>query len=272
MLAQEDAARYLLGRGLLGPEAVVDGDLGFGTSRAAIAISAWRRAMVSATCSAGAQPDAVHTVAQEASVYQRLAEVGDEIVPYVPRFRGYDAAARVLALELVRDAEDLRTFHVRTGRFSAGPAAALGRALGTLHRLTAQPQVLAPASAPWILWVHRPDARVFRDIGPAGLELIRIVQGATGFAQALERLREGWSTGALVHGDVKWDNCLVISRDDGGEEIRSSIGRRRRQVIHVGISVRHSVIIRASGCTRSRLLGWPHRSASRSWRHIRWTR
>jgi hypothetical protein len=127
----------------------------------------------------------------------------------------------MLVLELVPDAEDLRTLHLRTGHFSAGPAVIIGSALGLLHSQTRLPVAQPlPAAAPWVLWVHRPDARVFRDVSAAALELIRIVQGAAGFPQALDGLRAEWRQEALVHGDVKWDNCLVSYGEDGSEQVR----------------------------------------------------
>lgn len=212
---------YLLDHGFVGPEAVVDGGL---TIRDVSSRNCnFRVETHDGTCyllKQGLTPDAVRTVAQEASVYQHLVGIGGALAACVPRFYGYDVDAGVLALELVPGAEDLRAFHLRTGQFSAGPAASLGRALGTLHRATATTTAVAPAAAPWILRVDRPGAQVFRDISAAGLELITVVQGAAGFPAALDRVREAWSLGALIHGDVKWDNCLVISRDDGREEIR----------------------------------------------------
>jgi aminoglycoside phosphotransferase (APT) family kinase protein len=222
VLAQEDVARYLLDRELLGPEAVLDGGLAIRD-----ASSRNRNFRVETSVGPcyllkqGLSPEAASSVAHEASVYARLAREGDTLVAYVPAFCGYDAVEGVLALELVRDAEDLRSHHLRSGRFPAGPAAAVGSALGALHRSTAAPGgAAAGAAAPWILSVHRPDARVFRDISAAALELIRIVQGAAGFPAALDRVRSAAFGAALVHGDVKWDNCLVRSRDDGEQEIR----------------------------------------------------
>jgi aminoglycoside phosphotransferase (APT) family kinase protein len=222
LLAQEDVARYLLDRELVGPEAVLDGGLAIRD------VSSRNRNFRVETSTGpcyllkqGLSPDAVSSVAHEASVYARLAREGDALTPYVPGFCGYDPVEGVLALELVRDAEDLRSHHVRSGRFSARAAAAVGSALGSLHRGTAATAgAAAAAPAPWILSVHRPDARVFRDISAAGLELIRIVQGAAGFPAALDRVRSTTFAAALVHGDVKWDNCLVRSREDGEQEVR----------------------------------------------------
>jgi len=50
--------------------------------------------------------------------------------------------------------------------------------------------------------------------------VIRIVQGAAGFAESLESLRRDCRTEALVHGDVKWDNCLILAGAGADEELR----------------------------------------------------
>lgn len=222
MLAQEDVARYLLTRRLLGPEAVVDGDLQI--SDVSSRNRNFRVETRDGPCyllKQGTTAEAVATVAHEASVYGRLAAAEPTLIVHLPRFCGYDPADGVLVLELVRDAEDLRSRHLGAGIFSVNPAALLGSALGTLHRTTrGLDRSGLQAGTPWVLWAHRPDSRLFRDVSAAGLELIRIVQGSEGFPQALERLRTQWRTDTLVHGDVKWDNCLVSSREDGAEDLR----------------------------------------------------
>ncbi len=222
MLAQEDVAQYLLDRGLLGPEAVLDGDLAIrDASSRNRNFRVETREGPGYMLKQGLTQEAVATVAHEAGVYHRLSDRGHALNGHIPRFCGYDPTSGVLALELVRDAEDLRTLHLRTGQFSAGPSAILGSALGQLHSATAIPAAEpTPAMAPWILWVHQPDARVFRDISAAGLELVRIVQSSAGFPGALDDLRADWTPSALTHGDVKWDNCLVTSGEDGSEELR----------------------------------------------------
>jgi hypothetical protein len=222
VLAQEDVARYLLARRLVGPEAVVDGDLAVSdVSSRNRTYRVHSRGGPGYVLKQGVTADAVATVANEANVYERLVRTQSGVIEHLPRFFGYDPAHGVLVLELVQQAEDLRTMQLRTGHFSAGPAALLGGALGALHRATetAESGPLTPG-VPWVLWLHRPDARLFRDVSSAGLELIRIVQGAAGFSDGFERLRQTCRIGALVHGDVKWDNCLVTSSTNGREELK----------------------------------------------------
>ena len=224
MLDQEDVARYLLDRGLLGTEALLDGDL------AITDVSSRNRNFRVETrdgpgylLKQGMTPEAAATVAHEAGVYQQLGAAETSCAGTFPaitdmtRTRGARAGAG-------RDAHSLRTLHLSSSSISAGPAAILGSALGALH-LATRTQVPAvagavPTAAPWVLWVHRPDARVFRDVSAAALDLIRIVQGAPGFGEALDGLRERWRPETLIHGDVKWDNCLVRRLDNGVEELR----------------------------------------------------
>ena len=165
----------------------------------------------------GIGPLAASTVAHEARVYAALTAQGNGLSSWLAPFHGYDEARGVLALGLVADGRDLRAHQLRTGRFSAELAAALGRALGCLHRDTALPQPGAdPQRAPWVLSLHRPDLSVFRDASAAGIELIKTVQRAAGFAEQLDALREGWLVASLVHHDVKWDNCIVFARGASG--------------------------------------------------------
>jgi Ser/Thr protein kinase RdoA (MazF antagonist) len=222
VLAQEDVARYLLERGLLGPEALLDGDLAI--RDASSRNRNFRVETRDGPCyllKQGMTQEAAAMVAHEAAVYQRLVQQAGASSAHLPGFHGYDHERGVLVLELVRNARDLRSLHLSASSLSAGPAAILGSALGALHRSTHSPAPApAPMAAPWVLWVHRPDARVFRDVSAAALELIRVLQGADGFAEALDRVRNRWRQEAFIHGDVKWDNCLVSLPDDGGEELR----------------------------------------------------
>ena len=222
VIDQHEVAQYLLERSLLDPAAVLDGELAIrDASSRNRNYRVETRGGPSYLLKQPAADDAIWTVANEAGVYHRLTEAGDPMAPHLPRFYGYDAEARVLVLELLDGAEDLRSFHARTGSFAVGPAALVGSALGVLHRTTGTSVGAASSDgAAWVLSIHRPDARLFRDVSAAGLELIRVIQGAAGFPDALDRLREDWLAMALVHGDVKWDNFLRTTRADGGEEVR----------------------------------------------------
>lgn len=208
MLGQEEVTGYLLRRGLLAAEAVVDGtvvvrELSSRNRNFAVEVEGGRSYLLKQGRSAGGAA----TVAREAAVFEELLERGNELARALPEVVGYDPEAKVLTLELVREAEDLRTRQLRLEAFPAALGEELGRALGTLHR--EMRATFPPAPTPWVLSIHRPDASVFRDSSAANLELIGIVQNAEGLGERLDQLREGWRVETLIHQDAKWENCLV---------------------------------------------------------------
>jgi len=220
MLSHADVPAWLVARGLLDNDAVLDGDL------VVRDVSSRNRNYRVETNGArgyllkqGLGDEAAATVANEASVYQALG-AEPALAAILPRLHHYDADERVLVLELVSDGQDLRVYHSATGRFSAGPSAALGTALGALHRATRRQATPLPAAAAWALSLSEPPLAILRDISAAGIELLRVVQSAPGLAEALAGLRQTWLPEAIVHGDVKWENCLVTDADGPAEGVR----------------------------------------------------
>ena len=221
MLTQRDAARYLLDRKLLSPRDVLDNGLvvrDASSRNRNFRVETEDGPSFLLKQAIGAETEA--SLRNEASVYAHLRTVDEGLASYLPRLYGYDADENLLVLELVRDAVDLRAHHTASGHFSVGPAAALGTALGTLHRLTHRGVDAAPQYAAWILSVHRPSTTIFREASGASLELVRIVQGAPGFSESLDRARAAWRVEALVHADVKWDNLLVTVQESGDEALK----------------------------------------------------
>jgi phosphotransferase family enzyme len=176
-----------------------------------------RRRGVSYLVKQGLGPNGIATVAHEAAIYQALSGLGAAVERHLPRFYGYDPVERMLIVELVRNSEGLASYHLRLGRFPSRVAAALGDALGALHRLTwrGSDAKIPPSPPPWILSVHRPDLGVFRDSSAATIELIKIVQQAADFGLHLDGLRAEWHAQALIHQDVKSDNVIVCPPSQG---------------------------------------------------------
>jgi hypothetical protein len=55
---------------------------------------------------------------------------------------------------------------------------------------------------------------------PAGGELLQLVQ-RSGVDLTLRRMRESWRADTLIHGDIKWENCLVICSDASRTDVRA---------------------------------------------------
>jgi aminoglycoside phosphotransferase (APT) family kinase protein len=164
-------------------------------------------------------------------VYQLLQSSprsGEQLRRYLPSCYSYDSEEALLVVELLRDAQDFREYHSRLGYFSSKLATVTGHALSSLHRLPKMPVTLGAKSVfsgrmPWVLSLHRPGLRLLRDISSANIELIRIIQASQEFRQMLDELRQAWRADALIHNDIKWDNCLVYAPSDSKRRTRVKI-------------------------------------------------
>jgi aminoglycoside phosphotransferase (APT) family kinase protein len=219
MLNHRDVAGYLVHRGLLSAEDIVDREVVVrDASSRNHNFKVQRGTGDSYLLKQGIGAEGAATVAHEAAMYQMLSGVDGSLLDHVPRFFGYDAEEGVLAVELVAGGEDLRRYHLRHGGIPEPMAASMGRALGRLHRLTGGSSQRAPEHAPWILSIHRPDVAIFRDASSASLDLIKLVQGQEGFGHLLHELRETWHLDALIHYDVKWDNFIGAPQPHSGQD------------------------------------------------------
>jgi len=221
MLTTRQVVEYLLEHKLLDPALLVAGELKV--------IDASRRNLVfKVICAQGPSylvkqgntPDTIATVEHEATVYRLLHSehnIGaSSLSEYIPLFYAYDRNEYLLILELQRDAEDIREYHVHKHRFSKTLGASMGTVLATLHsspglrtedyRLSSFPQ-----HVPWALAIHRPPVAIFKEVSAANLQLIKIVQGCPEFCACLDGLRHDWRADRLIHRDIKLENWIVVS-------------------------------------------------------------
>jgi hypothetical protein len=216
MLNYAEAVTYLVGRRLLDCSSVVDDDLTI------VDISAknynFRISGRSCTGFVLKQTRSVHevdTIAREGAVYDFLTSgaAGQDICRYLVKCYGYDRIHRVLVLELAEKSRPLSEHQLRTGKFSKGIAGEIGRALAILHRGTAsRPGIGLTGLPPWVLSIHTPPLSTLREISGGNLELLRIIQGSNTFCHLLTNLQMKWCFNSVIHGDIKSNNCIVLSR------------------------------------------------------------
>jgi hypothetical protein len=231
MLEQGEVASYLLERKLVSAESIVAGDLQIvDVSRRNRNYKVISERGPSYLLKQGISAEGMATLAHEAAVYRLFdaASRTDRLHRYLPRCYGYDAEAHILVLQLLPSACDLREHHVRCGRFSNAIAGALGDALGALRQLKivyekrAGSEDRTPQQPPWALSIHRTGLSMFQRMSSASIEFLRMAQQCPDFCERLDRLRQGWREEALIHYDMKWDNCVVSQSD-----------RRRRSKIKI---------------------------------------
>ena len=223
MLDVADVAPYLTGKGLLGARAVVDGRL------RVVDVSRRNRVfLVTADdepCYVVKLPDEPGDsgVEHEAAVLDRLRSAGGDgcLSSFLPIPVLYDAAQNALVLEVPPDARDLRQQHVR-GRFSPTLARETGKGLAVLHSVASA--VLDGLQAPdprGLLAVHSPDLHAARTLTAAGVDLVRMIQGSDELCRELDELLACHRDECVIHGDMRWDNCLALSR--GGSSRRTRV-------------------------------------------------
>lgn len=226
LLSTQNAAFYLMERGFLPPAAVVDGDvMTVEASRRNKNLKVLRAEGPSLFLKQAGQwdPQSVGTLRVEAAVYQLAAPEAPfaALRPLLPRFHGFDPDRTVLVLEALPGAESLHARQLRENGLSPALGRALGAALGTVHRElpAGRAAELAPpgtfrAQPPWILSAAEMAGQPMHGMSAAGLQLFQVIQRYPEFPPLLAGLRAGWQVESLIHGDVKWDNFLVLP--DGG--------------------------------------------------------
>jgi Phosphotransferase enzyme family len=158
--------------------------------------------------------DRALTVAHEAATYATFTDNTSECRWLAP-FHGYDEDAAILVLGLLVQARTLREHVTATGRASQVVAASLGRELADIHSRSPLMRHGRGASPyerpPWILQLACPDASVLDTSSAAALQLIRLVQSSDALCASIDEMRDDWRSDTFVHGDLRWDNCLVTT-------------------------------------------------------------
>jgi hypothetical protein len=221
MNAKHELVRYLLERGLLSHAAVVDGDV-------TVVERARRHTNFTLLRRNGPglfikqmrpdQHNSAQTLQKEAALYGVIG--GDPafaaIDALMPRFHAYDPEAHLLIVELLAGAEDVNEHHARVASFPLETARLLGAALAkyqleSRRDLATRPSgVMFPRTPPWILSFHTFPPNSMQMSGANG-QFASILRGSTEFAQSLDELRAAWRYETLIHGDMKFENCMLTA-------------------------------------------------------------
>jgi len=237
IITKENIAHYLLSRGLLTFDSVVDGDL-----VVVEATSRNRNFKVIRRESPGYfvkqaktfEPQAVETLRYEMSCYW-LSKNDPDFAPLaklMPRFYDSDPVRHALVIELLPEGGSLADYHRQLGSFPADVGVQMGRILGTYQReMGRRLRDGAKTGAfarrvPWILSLHQTSADLFGQLSAANTQILSIVQKYPDFQQTLDGLRQRWRYDSLIHGDIKWDNLHVTPDGDPGAEGQAKIKLR----------------------------------------------
>lgn len=161
--------------------------------------------------------DGARTLENEWIVLRALSDLVPAIAPSP---RSYDPEAGVLVVDAVVRSRTLAEHFARTRRISLRLTGSARRALVQLHKLT--PRRLDPDSAAqiatdaaWPLAMHHVDIDAFTTYSAATIQLLGILQGQPAVCNALDQAAARWEPRSLLHGDLKWDNIVVVPHGRG---------------------------------------------------------
>ncbi|HEX8720598.1 MAG TPA: phosphotransferase, partial [Pyrinomonadaceae bacterium] len=245
IITRENIAHYLLGRGLLSFESVVDGDLMVVESS-----SRNRNFKVIRRDAPGYflkqvktfEPQAVETLRYETACYW-LSQHDPDFEPLaalMPKFYDSDPARHALVIELLPEGGSLSDYHWQLGAFPVEVGVQLGRILGTYQREMGRRLREGAKSAafarrvPWILSLHQLNKSLFGQLSAANAQVLNIVQTYPDFQQTLDRMRQGWRFDSLIHGDIKWDN-IHVTAGGGGKSEGAGVGERKDEAPDISL-------------------------------------
>ncbi|HGG58140.1 MAG TPA: hypothetical protein ENK31_10125 [Nannocystis exedens] len=174
------------------------------------------------------EEDGDKTLRREALCYWRADDDPQlaKLARLMPRFVDYDAERRVLVVELVGEAETLyqhflrdRAFTPEIGELLADGLSVYQSELGRRLRGEVDDETF-PGKLPW-LFTATDEPEWFRGwFGEAGANLLGWFCKHDDFRATVHRVAGRWRRDTLIHGDLKWDNCLLARDRDGGQSLR----------------------------------------------------
>lgn len=226
-LTAYNVPHYLLHKGLITPESVVDGDFTLaeaGRRNRNFKVLRRKEPGLFLKQIKTTEPQAIMTLQREADFYRHVHTDSKyaAIRRLIPEFVHYEPSRYALTLKLTVDAESMNEQHLREQAFPESTARLLGAALATVHSHGAAflndplARSVFPYQVPWPLTLDQTGFAALDNFGPIGSQVAAAMRQLGTLQPRLSALRSEWQYDSLIHGDMKWDNCLVKRPTPGG--------------------------------------------------------
>jgi len=231
LLTATSVVPYLLDQGLVSARAVVEGKL-----EVSVLDRRNRSFFVRDGVNGGIflkqarnpDPTGLGTLEREARLYRSLQgrDAGPSTaLSALPAIERYDPFRRALALELFADCESVAEHHSRSGDGTGELARSAGALLAALHQELAarmsDAAVVAglPRARPWMTGLHRTGLAALKTLGAPAAAIADTLSRMPQLIALLSMLEPHWRADTLVHGDLRWDNWLIV-RGPGGRQLK----------------------------------------------------
>lgn len=166
------------------------------------------------------RPYAIQTLAQEAHFYEVAQSDSrfEPLGPILPKCLHYDPRNHVLVIEYYEDSDNLSRYYSHHHELNPVLAKRFGEALARCHTTThlnhLSEQPAFQEQLPWVISVTEDGPPTgLQTLSGGNAQLIALIQQNPEIAKGFAVLRDSWKTSCLIHGDMKWDNCLLFPRD-----------------------------------------------------------
>ena len=220
LLDLDSVAGYLLGRGIVDSESIVDGDLEIarlsGRNQNFKVTGREREGLL--VKQAPVDVGDVHgSVLREAQLYSVVATTPDfdAARPFIPDLLETDDSDGIMIARLLPDVRTLDEWNDFEPNAAHNPTFLFGHALAVVHSLFAKhlhdPRLrfLPRRPAPSLGGLVRPTAQLFAEASAANLQLLRIIQETPALANLVADVTCAWPIRTVIHGDLKSRNVLV---------------------------------------------------------------
>jgi hypothetical protein len=170
-------------------------------------------------------PETIYSFVREAACMRLAREVSQKPVlnALCPSLRFYDDTRHVLIYDMLRDAETLAFAVAREPASIPALMHQLARTIAAVHLETSAHGSLVeigPAMsgvAPWVLSIGENAESVMPNMSPAQRDLVQNIRQSRTLYYGLAALNVSWQRKCLVHGDLKWDNIMLLPTESGRE-------------------------------------------------------
>lgn len=235
IITLDNVVPYLIERSVMDTKSIVEGDLKIvDASRRNRNLQVIRKNDTSFLIKQPSATDAsnVMSVKKEALLYLLMQTDADfaSLKDIAPRILDFDEQRTIMITEFVTNAHTLNNYEhfIAGGELRKEESIELGRLMAKYHKAfngqSGNPKLhsfhggFVPAAS-----IVRPGPEIFRDINSQNLELLKIVQRYPTFYDSLEELYSSWQNQTLIHGDIKWDNVIVSTKDNENNGFRMNI-------------------------------------------------
>jgi thiamine kinase-like enzyme len=225
ILTQENIVHYLIDKNFVTAQTVVNGDfmvqdITRRNRNFKIILKNQKGLFVKQVKNWDAQ--SVNSLSREATSYS-LAQHDENfngLKQLMPNLIYHDRQRNIIILELFSQSENLSEMHIRLGTFPIDIASSLALSLGTYHKKVSlsidkvKEKKIFPQALPWMLTVNQQYLQQVKNVDANHFQFFSIIDKYPEFLTSIEQLRNQWQTNSLIHGDMKWDNCLVYKEDN----------------------------------------------------------